>query len=209
MEANNQDQNSKIQIRKAGHDDLDAMKRVLARAYDKDPFINWMVLQDEKRIKRIETFFKGATEHYTLQYEHVFTTEDLCGATMWYPPEPKDCWKGSTLKDLRFMHGWISVTGIRQFLSRLLGYGVVKKHHLKEPHYYLNVIGVDPVLQGKGIGSHLIQHGLQMCNEKRLPAYLECATEENVRFYQRHDFRVIDEFMLPKGPKVWTMIYEP
>ena len=76
---------TQVRIRKAGYDDLDDMTRVLARGYDKDPFINWMVLQDEKRTKRIETFFNGATEHYTLQYDHVFTTEDLCGVSMWYP----------------------------------------------------------------------------------------------------------------------------
>jgi len=85
----------------------------------------------------------------------------------------------------------------------------MKKHHLKEPHYYLNILGVDPAQQGKGIGSHIIQHGLAMCNEKGVPAYLECATEDNVRFYQKHDFKVIEDFMLPKGPKLWTMIYEP
>lgn len=209
LKTDNQTQNTQIRIRKVGHDDLDDMTRVVARAYDKDPFINWMAFQDEKRTERIETFFKVSTEHYTLQYGHVFATEDLCGVAMWYPPEPHDCWKGSTLKDLRFLHKWISVCGVRQFLSRMLGYGVVKKHHVKEIHYYLNVIAVDPARQGNGIGSHLIQHGLRMCNEKRLPAYLECATEENVRFYQKNDFKVSEEFTVPRGPKIWTMIYEP
>jgi len=48
-----------------------------------------------------------------------------------------------------------------------------------------------------------------MCNEKAVPAYLETEPEDNVRFYEKHDFKVREEFMLPGGPKVWTMIYEP
>jgi len=87
---------------------------------------------------------------------------------------------------------------------------MLAKHHLREPHYYLFAIGVDPADQGKGIGSHLVVHVLNnMCNERGLPAYLETATEENVRFYEKHDFKVREEFRLPKGPKIWTMIYEP
>ena len=107
------------------------------------------------------------------------------------------------------MHKWISMHGIRASPSRGSGAQMLKKHHLKKPHYYLFAVGVDPEHQGKGIGSYLVQHGLSMCNEKGVPGYLECATEKHVRFYQRHGFKVIEDFMLPKGPKVWTMIYEP
>jgi len=38
---------------------------------------------------------------------------------------------------------------------------------------------------------------------------LETGTEENIRFYVKHDFEVIDEFFFPRGPKMWTMLYEP
>jgi hypothetical protein len=50
---------------------------------------------------------------------------------------------------------------------------------------------------------------LRMCNENGVPAYLETATEENVSLYQKNGFKVIEDFVLPKGPKVWTMVYEP
>ena len=203
---------TKIRIRKVRPDDLDVLKKVVGRAFDKDPFVNWMVVQDEKRTKRIELFCETATKHYALEYQHVFRTEDCSGMTIWLPPEPRNCWNPSTLKDLRFLHKWISIMGIRQMPSRLSGNEVMKKHHLRNmqgPHYYLSIICVDPAQQGKGIGSYLLQHGLFMCNEKGVPAYLETGIEEDVRFFEKHDFRVIEEFMLPRGPKIWAMLYEP
>jgi len=69
---------------------------------------------------------------------------------------------------------------------------------------------VDPPQQGNGIGSSLLQHVLSMCNEKGVPAYLEAGTDKNLRFYQGHGFKVIEEILLPaNGPKTWPMIYEP
>ena len=209
MHTDNLNQNTQIQIRKAGDDDLDPIKRVLARAYDKDPVVNWFVLQDGKRTQRIEKFFEVNFKDYAMKYDHVITTEELNGAAAWYPPEPKDCWKSSTLKNLSLIHKWISICGIRAVASRIFASLVLEKHHLKKPHYYLFGLGVDPSQQGKGIGSHLLQFGLSMCNEKGVPAYLETETEDNVRFYEKHDFKVREEFMLPGGPRIWTMIYEP
>ena len=212
MQPNDQNQSSQIRIRKARYADIDALKKPVARAFDKDPFVNWVVLQDGKRTKRIELFFETGAKHLALRYEHIFTTEDFSGVAMWYPPEPKNCWKSSTLKDLSLMHKWIAIMGIRQMPSRMSGHELIKKHHLKnmeEPHFYLEVMAVDPAHQRKGIGSRLVHHGLSMCNEKGVPAYLETGLEENVRFYQKHAFRVIEEFTLPKGPKSWAMIYEP
>jgi len=116
---------TQIRIRKVGHDDFGVLNKVVARAFDEDPFVNWMVVQDEKRTERIELFCETGTKHYALQYEHVFTTEDCSGMAVWFPPEPRECWNPSTLKDLRIIHKWISIMGIRNMPSRLSGYGVM------------------------------------------------------------------------------------
>ena len=209
MEKEESKADSQLRIRKAGHNDLDTLINVLVRAYDQDPIVDWLVLKDEKRSQRMATFFEILVNHCGMKYDHAFTTEDLSGIAVWYPPEPRDCWKHSFLEDVILLRKWIRVCGIRGMPSGMAVDKLVKKHHLKSPHYYLSPLGVDPVHQGRGIGSHLLQHGLRMCNEKGVPAYLETGTEENIRFYMKHDFKVIEEFFFPRGPKNWTMIYEP
>jgi len=204
--------NSQIGIRKARHDDLDALIKVLGRAYDQEPFLDWLAVQDQKRTQRIERFFEISLRDYpsTMKYDHVFTTEQLNACAIWYPPEPRDSWKAPLLRSLILMPKFISIHGIRKLPSVWRGLEIANKHHLKEPHYYLFVVGVDPVYQGKGIGSLLIRHGLQRCNERGMPAYLETAEEELVGYYEKHAFKVTQEFLIPRaGPTVWCMIYEP
>jgi len=209
MEREESKTDTQIRIRKAGRNDLDTLINVLVRAYDQDPHVNWTVLKDEKRSQRMANFFEILVNHCGMKYDHAFTTEDLSGIAVWYPPEPRDSWRSSFLKNLILLPKWILVLGIRGMPSGMAAAKLMEKHHLKRPHYYLAPLGVDPVHQGRGIGSHLLQHGLRMCNEKGVPAYLETGTEENIRFYMKHDFKVIEEFFFPRGPKIWTMLYEP
>jgi len=191
METDMSKANGQIRIRKAGRNDLDTLISVLVRAYDQDPHVNWLVPKDEKRSERIAKFFEILVNHSGMKYDHAFTTEDLTGIAVWYPPEPRDRWKSSFLEDVILLPTWIQVCGIRGMPSGMAVDKLLKKHHLKRPHYYLAPLGVDPVHQGTGIGSHLLQHGLRMCNEKGVPAYLETGTEENIRFYVKHDFKVL------------------
>ena len=83
--------------------------------------------------------------------------------------------------------------------------------HPKEPyHYYLFAIGVDPSLQGGGRGSRLIRANLDRCDAEGVPAYLENSKEQNLPFYERHGFRVIERHDMPNdGPSVWRMWREP
>jgi ribosomal protein S18 acetylase RimI-like enzyme len=210
MEREESKTETQIHIRKAWHGDLDALAEVLAEAYDKDLLMNWIVFQDEKRIQRMRKYFEVALKDYSMKYDHVFTTEELDGVAIWYPPEPRNCWKASMLKQLSLVHKFIPISGIRKIPILLVADDMVHKHHFKEPHYYLSVIGVHPAHQGRGVASHLIRKVLLMCNERSVPAFLETATERNLGYYAQLDFKVIEEYLLPQnGPKVWTMIYEP
>ena len=92
--------NSQIRIRKAGRNDLETLINVLVRAFDQDPSIDWLVLKDEKRSQRMACFFEILVNHSGMKYDHAFTTEDLSGIAVWYPPEPRDSWKSSFLEDV-------------------------------------------------------------------------------------------------------------
>ena len=67
----------------------------------------------------------------------------------------------------------------------------MSRFHIHEPHWYLAMIGVDPVRQGLGLGSALLKHGLSQCDAQRLPAYLESSNPRNVPLYERHGFEVL------------------
>jgi GNAT superfamily N-acetyltransferase len=71
-------------------------------------------------------------------------------------------------------------------------------------------LGVSPQMQGKGIGSKLIEPVLQRADAMGYKCYLETETEINVKFYEKNSFHVEQEFIEPKhGLKYWAMIRNP
>ena len=63
--------------------------------------------------------------------------------------------------------------------------------HTSEDVWYLDVLGVDPSKQGKGIGSALIRFGLERAARDGADAFLETAVEANVAYYERFGFRTV------------------
>jgi ribosomal protein S18 acetylase RimI-like enzyme len=84
------------------------------------------------------------------------------------------------------------------------------EHHAPERHYYLFVLGVEPELQGRGIGGQLMRPVLDICDREGLPAYLETALEIDVKFYTKHGYQVVEEIVpAPTAPKLWLMKRPP
>ena len=94
--------------------------------------------------------------------------------------------------------------------SRALRLGkAIEKHHLKDPHWYLAILGTEPEAQGRGLGTALLQPILERCDEQRAIAYLESSKPSNIPFYQRQGFEVSGEISVPDGPTVWPMLRRP
>jgi GNAT superfamily N-acetyltransferase len=73
-----------------------------------------------------------------------------------------------------------------------------------EPHWYLRLIGVDPVHQGERLGSTLLRYGLDRADASGHPCFLETFAERNAPFYLRHGFDlVIDEVEPGTGIRIW------
>ena len=78
----------------------------------------------------------------------------------------------------------------------------VERVHPTERHWYLVVAGVRPKAQRRGLGSLLMQHGLDAADRDRMPVYLGTADPANVAYYERFGLRVIDHALelVPGGP---------
>jgi N-acetylglutamate synthase-like GNAT family acetyltransferase len=198
---------SEIKVRKATRQDFPALKRVLARAFDDDPLVNWLVFQDGQRLARIERFFTISLERFARPYDQIYTTPELNGAALWIPPGK---WGGNLLQQLLALPDLMRITGPRHLLTKIKAIQAVEKIHPATAHYYLITLGVEPHFQRKGIGSVLLQPILQLCDEQQIPAYLETAKEQNLSFYARHGFQVREIIKMPQaGPTLWTMWRDP
>ena len=195
-----------ITVRKASISDFPALEKMLARAFDDDPMTNWICLQDRHRTDRIITSMDLGLR-LAIPFAEIYTTQDQTGAAAWIPPGKT----GIGFREvLMLLTKGIRVTGVKHGISTFIVGIIVWKRRPKTPHWYLSPLGVEPSLQGKGIGCALLQPILKRCDQDHLPAYLETQKERNVRFYEHRGFKVKERIKLPYGaPDTWCMLREP
>jgi GNAT superfamily N-acetyltransferase len=86
----------------------------------------------------------------------------------------------------------------------------MEARHLREPHFYLRIVGVRSARQGQGLGSALMQPTLQRADSAGLPAYIEASTQRSASLYERLGFVHMGALELPEGgPPVWLMRRPP
>jgi ribosomal protein S18 acetylase RimI-like enzyme len=99
---------------------------------------------------------------------------------------------------------------LRPQVRRGLGlFELLARHHPRERHWYLPVLGTAPEHQGRGFGSALLAPVLGRCDAEGVPAYLESSKERNLAFYRRHGFEVTATIRVPDGPELWPMLRKP
>jgi GNAT superfamily N-acetyltransferase len=73
-----------------------------------------------------------------------------------------------------------------------------------EPHIHLGPIGVAPEMQGKGVGSALMQRYVKYLEQQQATGYLETDRPENVEFYKKFGFVIRHQEEII-GTTTWTM----
>ena len=186
---------------------------VLARAFRDDPLFAHFVPDPAARREKLPAFMVWCCR-YGQRFGDAWaalTADRVAGVAFWMPPDAGD------LTPER-----LAATGFGQvadaFGEEAMGrFGAVMGHleelhrqQVPAPHWYLLGIGVDPPLQGQGIGGQLLQPGLRQADAARLPCYLETQQARNVPLYRRHGFAVVGETDPPGGgPHLWLMARPP
>jgi len=80
--------------------------------------------------------------------------------------------------------------------------------HPSSAHWYLGTLGVEPSLQGRGVGSALARSWLVRVDRDGATAYLETDRPENLPFYARLGFTLQAEFRV-LGARVTAMERAP
>jgi GNAT superfamily N-acetyltransferase len=101
--------------------------------------------------------FSNKSAHYVGNYS---------GAALWLPPNVHP-YVDQLISLLESTGSDEAKKDGPEIFERMSGY------HPNEPHWYLPLLGVDPLHHGKGLGSALLQHALVMCDQDNKYAYLE------------------------------------
>ena len=192
-------------IRKARAQDVAALATTLALAFDDDPLTTWLFPDDGRRRRRLPRFFRSLLKA-SLGFGEVYAAEGAHCAAIWNPP---GTFPMGAYADARLGVVTASLVGPR--IARCApGLLYFASHHPKERHWYLQMIGTNPEVQGRGMGSAIMAPVLERCDRDAERTYLESSKKQNIPFYERHGFVVTDEIQVPGGgPLVWAMWRDP
>jgi ribosomal protein S18 acetylase RimI-like enzyme len=141
--------------------DYPQLIEVLIKAFDADPHIAWLIRRDEKRAIAYRQFFTMMLNGLAQPHGEIYTTGNLNSVALWYPPGRG---KIGFLKQAKVAPAFIRAVGWNSLFSRMVGIEKMEYHHPREPHYYLQLLGVDPDHQGQGAGRALLKPMLHKCD---------------------------------------------
>lgn len=154
-----------MQVKTAAIADQDRAIAAVVLGFSADPVARWSYPVPHDYLNffpRVVSAFGGNALHHGTGYY----VGDFLGAALWHPPgiEPREEEMMALIEQSITGHGRQEVYSLLEQMGR---------YHPTEPHWYLPLIGVDTMQQGKRYGSALMAHALIQCDRDSKPAYLE------------------------------------
>lgn len=154
------------------------------------------------RQRRLKRFFPGLLAYVGCkgQLYGAFVNHQLVGVLGVLAPA--QC--RPSLRDLfRLLPHLLRSNSLLGQLRLVAWLGTWAKIDLKQPHWHLGPLAVDPAWQRHGIGTRLLEHFF--CNDSDFPYYLETDKQENVQFYKKFGFTAL---ACPKilNTQSWVML---
>ena len=185
----------------------------MGRAFVNDPVLCALlpeVHDPEERSKRLIGFFKGMLQIQRRSAQPVIGTVidgKVVGAAI-IDGVTEISAIGTVLNGLGRMPTMVGALGVNGLWRGIKLLDELSRNHPKEPHLYLNFIGVDPSYQrNRHCGSAMIQELKELAAQRPylLGVYLETGTEENVGYYSSRGYEVLGEIH-PLGVRMWRML---
>ena len=179
---------------------------VLGRAFLEDPVFGWLVQGSDRERRLVRTFTAFAGTASRAPGSRVLVTPERTAAALWLPPGG---WRAGVPEFLRTavpLTAALRTGAVRGLRLQ----AVVERSHLQEPHWYLEALGAVPEARGTGVGRRVVQPVLDVCDDARLPAYLESSNPRNLSFYERLGFVRGEPLPVPPGcPPLMPMTRRP
>lgn len=184
-----------------GIEDTARALATLTVAFVADPVVRWIYPTAEVYLDAYPRFLKAFCGS-GIADGTAFADEALGGVCIWLSPgsEPDS--------EALIAVNKATVPPERLEILGAINEEIERYHPHDEPLWYLPCIGVDASAQGRGLGSALMKHALQFCDEQGTRAYLESSNPANISLYERHGFEAMGRIQVGSAPPITPMIRE-
>jgi GNAT superfamily N-acetyltransferase len=179
--------------------------QALGEGFHDDEIWTWMLPRQWQIRRVLPRYYRALIRRVFIPRGGAWTTTDTAGGALWFPPETQSLRPAEqVLPGLALLP-----EGIGSLLKGMRWEHLIAENTPPQPHWRLNSLAVAPAEQRRGLGSALIQPGLDRADADGVGCYLETQRRANIPFYRRFGFEEIGEIGLPGSPPVWRMWREP
>jgi ribosomal protein S18 acetylase RimI-like enzyme len=187
-------------------DDIPKAAKVLSGAFFHDPDLEKVIPEDTERHNKLKIMFQVFVKFGILYGEVYAPSPKIEGISLWVPSKTKKItsWRA-------FRSGFMGMVSKLNATERKLfiQYGKEMDEHtlylLKNEHWFLFILGVDPAHQMKGFGTQLLEPMLKRALSEKVPVMLDTNKEKNVAYYERFGFKVEKRYTV-FGNQHWGMV---
>jgi GNAT superfamily N-acetyltransferase len=167
-----------------------AAAALCGRAFRDDPFFRFLLPSDARREAALVRLHSTVLAHLGPSARLAVARGDggrVLGVSAWLPPGGFPPPPGAQVAQIpaTLAAFWRTPRSIAA-ASRVVR--VAMRSHLKEPHWYLQLLAVEPDVQRSGVGTALMAPALERVDADHVASYLETQNDENVAYYARFGF---------------------
>jgi ribosomal protein S18 acetylase RimI-like enzyme len=182
-------------------DDLvEAAGAALARAFQDEPILVYMLPDPTERARRAPLFFAQALRYTQLVGAAYAPAGTPTGAALGWPiPTNEPTPEQATMAGLQPLSEVLGEAAYARFAALATHIEEEQTQLVPPPCWYLASLGVEPASQGKGIGRSLVQAFLARAATDEVPLCLWTNRPGNVGFYTALGLEVIREGAVPNS----------
>lgn len=197
------------QIRGARPADIRELSATFTRAFERDPAFTWVLPDVSRRARALSRYFRALLTYDGIDHG---VTDVACldgmivGGSVWFRPGE---WPPPLSRQLRTLPAYLLAFGARLGVASSWVKEALRVHP-KTAHWYLACIGVDPLVQSRGVGAALLRARLHSLDEAGMSSYLEASSPASVKVYAHLGFVASEPLRLPPGaPPITPMLRHP
>ena len=182
----------------------------VSEAFFNDPLMLFLFPKQKERKRKLKSMMELLIR-IGINYGVVNTTSSkLEGIAIWFPSHKVRItpWMG-------ILNGGIPYffkLGSKSVKKQNKLYKYIFSRHIElmpSPHWYLSIIAINPVFQGKGLSRILFNSMINQIDKEKLSCFLDTNNERNLHIYKRFGFKILEQYRIPDTDVInWAMIRE-